>query len=548
VLVKGLHRSGAAGNRGTWNSRVPSGIRLAMANPEIALSQLDAYESGLAAGAGQGAFRRFVDMMWPVLEPERPLVSGWVLDVLCEHYEAITAGHIRKLLINVPPGCMKSILTALWTAWEWGPQKKPHLRYICASYAEGLSLRDNERCRDVVKSPEFQAAWGKHCSIDPGKDAKGKFVTTQRGWRFATSVNGIGTGERGDRVIFDDPHNIKKVESRRDRDSVIQYFAEVLPTRVNDPETAAFVVIMQRTHEGDVSGHILGMELGYEHLCLPMEYESNHPYPSRTSVHFVDPRREDGELLWPERFSRRHLEEDLKPALRSISGDYAVAGQLQQRPVPRGGGMFKRSWWRFYETSLAGRRIRPTGCVADPPVSLPERFDRVVVSVDAAFKAVEKGSRVSILVVGTSGPNRYVLENITDLMEVDETIDALAKFDRDGKTLVGGVMARWPGAAVIVEDRANGPAIVRTLSLRVPGVVAVQPEGGKEARANAMEPAVKSGHFFLPDGADWVIDFVDELGSFPAAVHNDQVDALSQAHIWLTGKSSLHRARMLGKT
>jgi predicted phage terminase large subunit-like protein len=279
-----------------------------------------------------------------------------------------------------------------------------------------------------------------------------------------------------------------------------------------------------------------------------MEFEANHPYKSKTSLNFVDWRSIEGELLWPERFSRNHLEVDLKPALRSVGGDFAVAGQLQQRPVPRGGGMFKRSYWKFYETSLSGRRIRPVGCSMEKAVPLPDEFDRIVISVDAAFKAVTGGSRVSIQVVGAKGPDRYELENITDYMEFDQTIEALAVFSHDDPTLlIGGVIFRWPNAVVLIEDKANGPAIIRTLSLKLPGIVAVMPEGGKEARANAMEPSIKNGNYYLPDGADWVPDFVSELGAFPAGAQDDQVDALSQAHIHLIGTSAAHRAGMLGK-
>ena len=561
-----IRYTAAMGNDGSWNSRFPENVKAACVNPELALAELDKYESSidaaLAGQSGERPFKAFLKMMWPILEPERPLVDGWVLDVLVDHYEAISRGDIRKLLVNVPPGCMKSILAALFTAWEWGPQRKAHLRYICASYAEKLSLRDNDRCRDVIRSEEYRAAWGDVVKIDPGKDSKGRFQNTCKGWRFATSVEGIGTGERGDRIIFDDPHNIKKVESPKEREGVLHYFAEVLPTRVNNPETAAFLVIMQRTHEGDVSGHILGMELGYEHLCLPMNYETDHPYKSRTSVYFRDPRVVDGEVLWPERFSERYLEQDLKPALRSWGGDYAVAGQLQQRPVARGGNMFKREWWRFYKTSLSGKRIRPAGCYTGPAVDLPAVFDRVIISVDAAFKAVETGSRVSIVVVGTSGPKRFVLENITRHMEFDEACDEIVTFshkptcDEDclrlrscptSQIITGGVLYKYPGRETLIEDKANGPAIVRVLGQRVSGLIPVTPQGGKTSRAQAMEPAVKSGHYYLPDGDPTMMDYVGNFASFPAGKYDDEIDATSQAHIHLIGTHEATRASMMGR-
>lgn len=556
---KGLHPRSAA-LRSVANphlSQFPEPMRLAFANPELALNELDRYESELR-------FKPFVRMMWPILEPGRRLVDGWLLDALCDHYEAVNAGHIKKLLINVPPGCMKSILAALFTAWQWGPQNKPHLRYVATSYAEKLSIRDNVRARDVVTSDLYQWAWGDRVTIDRANNNKGMFRTTKKGWRFATSVGGVGTGERGDGILVDDPHNIKKVESVSDREGALQYFSEVLPTRVNDPENAWFIVIMQRSHEGDISGHILGMELGYEHLCLPMEFEHSHPHKSRTSLHFVDPRQTDGELIWPGRFTQRYLDEDLKPSLRSFGGEYAEVGQLQQRPVARGGNMFKRGWWRYYETELTGHRIRPSGANQDRAVELPASFDRVVVSVDAAFKAVITGSRVCIGVVGIKGPNRYILECVVDFMEFDETCDALASFEHQGdcpdecrklkscprpesRNIVGGVLSRWFGKETLIEAKANGDAIVRTLGQKIAGLIPITPQGGKESRAQAMQPSVRAGNYYLPDGAPWVIDFVANFASFPAGRFDDEVDMVSQAHIYTMGSHDATRAAMMGR-
>src|SRR5690606_16002264 len=166
----------------------------------------------------------------------------------------------------------------------------PYLRYICASYAESLSIRDNRKCRQLIGSDIYQEMWGDVVQVVGDQDTKGRFENTQRGWKYATSTGGTATGERGDRVILDDPHNIKNVESMREREAVLHFVTEVLPTRVNDPDTAVFVAIMQRTHEHDVSGHILASDMGYEHLCIPIEYAHDHPYKSRTSLHFIDPR------------------------------------------------------------------------------------------------------------------------------------------------------------------------------------------------------------------------------------------------------------------
>lgn len=577
--------SAAMGNNGRYNNRFPAHLQAACVNPSLALNELDKYESEVTAQTAydvlsEQPLKAFVKMFWHVLEknPKNRFRDGWVIDALCDHYEAIASGHIRKLLINVPPGFMKSMLGAFFTAWLWGPQKRPYERHIWTSYAVSLSLRDNDRCRDIVKSDLYRKCWGSlakvpddtrdmRCIIDPGKDSKGIYQTTERGWRLATSVKGTGTGLRGDFVGADDLHNIANVESAKERENALHYFTEVLPSRVNDPETASFIVVGHRTHGGDVSGHILGMveQLGYDNLCIPMEYESDHPHKTKTSIYFNDPRTIENQLAWPERYTNRHLEKDIKPIL----GTYAYIGQYQQRPESRGGNMFKREWWRFYKTSLSGHRIRPLNSYKGPPVELPEKFDRVVASIDASFKGDADGkalknrrSRVSIGVIGHKGPSRYVLDCITRHMEFDETCNEIVTMAHlpscsdECRTLpscpVGhipltGILSRWMGIETLMEDKANGSAIIRVLGQRVAGLVPVSPQGGKTARAQAMQPAVKSGHYFLPDGAPWVIDFVDNHASFPTGNHDDEVDMLSQEHIHSIGTQASQRAAMMSE-
>jgi len=517
------------------------GAALAIANPKLGLKELDRVDC-------EESLLEFIQLMWPILEPARPFVRGYVIDAICDHLQAVSDGHIKKLLINVPPGCMKSLTTnVFFPAWEWGPRRNPALRYIGASYSQALTLRDNRRCRQLIASDRYQELWGDVFQISPDQDTKGKFETTARGWKIATSVGGAVVGERGDRFIIDDPHNIKVAESKKVRDSTLQWFAEVVPTRVNDPEKSSFVVIMQRVHENDVSGLIISTELGYDHLCLPMEYESDHPNPSRTFLNFQDKRTKEGELLWPERFSKRYLDETLKPLLRSWGGSYAEAGQLQQRPAPRGGGMFKKEWWRFFQTNTTGYKIgRPAGCNDLPAEPLPDRFDWLLVSVDAAFKDVLSGSRVSIQAIAGKGANIFVLDNKTDHMTFGKTVDTLAIFD-DKNKLVGGMIHKWKARKTLIEDKANGPAIISTLRNKVSGIIPVNPQGGKESRGSAVQPIVESGNVYIPDGAPWAKDFVDEFAVFPVGTKNDQVDSFTQAVIYMNEGVDTARARMLGK-
>lgn len=301
----------------------------------------------------------FAQLVWPSLEPGRPFVRGWVIEDMFEHLEAVSRGEIKKLLMNVPPGFMKSLATSvLWPAWEWGPRNRPDLRYLCASYSHDLTIRDNGRTRRVIASDDYQEFWGDRFVIDPNQDAKVKFANDHRGYKIATSCGGLGTGERADRIIVDDPHNVLEAESDAKRNSALQWFTEVMATRVNDIKTAVFIVIMQRVHEADVAGLILEKELGYTHYCVPMWYDPNHPLieKRRCWSGWRGDRRGvecggsglEGQLAFPERYGKEEVDGMVK-TMMAWGGSYSVAGQMQQRPEPRGGGMVQEDWFEIVD-------------------------------------------------------------------------------------------------------------------------------------------------------------------------------------------------------
>jgi predicted phage terminase large subunit-like protein len=498
----------------------------------LALSDPDDLERELDKLDCEATLRNFIKLGWSVIEPGRLYKPNWHIDCISDHLEAVSRGDITRIMFNLPPGGMKSLTTnAFWPAYEWGPMGRPDLRYVSAAYNLDLTVRDNRRTRSLIQSPWYQALWGDRYQLVGDQNAKTRFDTDRMGFKIATSVGGLGTGERGDRFIIDDPHNIKDGESTAKRNESRLWFQEVVPTRMSDPAKSAIVVIMQRVHEADIAGAILERDLGYVVVSLPMEFEPER----RCFVEITgwsDPREEPGELLWPSHMSRAIVERDKK-----AMGEYAVAGQFQQRPAPRGGGMFKRAWWRFFET---GHRNRPMDVATHeeaPAVQLPPSFDWTVITVDAAFKATTTGSRVGMLVIAGKGPFRYVLANRTAPMTFGKTVDGIM-----------GLMAEFPKCTrVLIEDKANGPAIVDTLRQKIAGVIPVNPEGGKEARASAMQPSVESGHWILPEGAAWLDDFITEFALFPSGAKNDQVDATSQAAIYMTQGASVARALSLAK-
>jgi hypothetical protein len=317
-------------------------------------------------------FREFVRQAWAIIEPLTPFVPGWHIDAIIDHLEAVTHSEIRNLLINVPPRHMKSLLVSvLWPAWEW--IQHPERRWLFSSYAASLSIRDSIKCRTLIESPWYQSFWGDRFALSSDQNTKTRFDNDRSGYRIATSVGGAATGEGGDRIVCDDPHNVQEAESDSIRKTTTDWYDVVMSTRVNDPRTAAKVVVMQRCHQRDLSGHLLAQG-GWDLLCLPAEYEG--PTPA-TSIGFLDPRMNLGELLWPERFGPKEIE-----ALKISLGSYGAAGQLQQRPSPAGGGIFKRHWFRYWQ---------PRGANLPPViVRMPDGTLRSIEAIEAPHRVDEQ--------------------------------------------------------------------------------------------------------------------------------------------------------------
>lgn len=384
-----------------------------------------------------------------------------------------------------------------WPTWEW--ISAPWLRWIYASYAQNLSTRDSLKCRRIIESNWYQERWGAIYQLTSDQNVKNRFENNRTGLRLATSVGGIATGEGGDRLVCDDPHNVLEAESDAIRKNTLQWWDEVMSTRLNDPKTGARLLIMQRSHYDDLAGHVLEQG-GYEHLCLPAEYEKPKGGTKYTTgIGWSDPRNEEGELLSPERFGPNEIAE-----LKRRLGSYAASAQLQQLPVPRGGGIFKRDDFKFYTRE-----------------TLPTEFDEVLQSWDCSFKKTDTADFVAGHVWARKGAQAFLLDREHERKSFTETITAVRRMS-----------SNWPQAiAKLVEDKANGPAIIDYLTKEIPGLIPVDPQGGKEARAFACQPIVEAGNVWLPhpDIAPWVTELLDQLCKFPKVTHDDDVDAMTQA-------------------
>lgn len=491
------------------SSSLPSPEEIADAYERMPLetrAEVDALLALELADTARDSFSKFVRLAWPIVEPARPFIPNRATDAIVEHLQAVGDGRIKRLLIAVSPGIGKSTLcSVLFPAWVW--TRRPAWRAIFASYAHALAVRDSLRMRRLIEDSWFRETFTPEWTLRSDQNRADDYENTASGRRVATSVDGAVTGTRCNHVTVDDSLNAVDAHSKAAREGANRWFDEALPSRFDDPENATRIVIQQRLHEDDLIGHLLGR--GYDELILPSEYESKRRCV--TSI-WSDPRTVDGELIAPEIHSRSFIEQ-----LKKDLGSFGFAGQYQQAPAPSEGGLFKRSWWRYYD-------------------ELPPKIDGMSLSVDATFGS-ETGSRVSILCVARLGADRFVADNDTRHMGFQETLDAILAMRK-----------RWPKALrILIEKKANGAAIIEKLQKVITGVIAIEPKGGKESRASAIQPSVEAGNVYLPRVAPWLDDFLLELATFPNSTNDDQVDSLSQVLIDMEGSHDAARARMMAK-
>ncbi len=485
----------------------------------------------------------FMLQAWHVIEPATEFIDGRHLHAICEHLEAVTAGEISELVINMPPRHCKSILcSVMWPAWEW--TRNPSRRYIVASYAKSLALRDSRKCRRIIESVWYQRNFGRPDTWKPGDpinhveltgdaNAQERYENTATGYRLATSVGGTGTGEGGDRVISDDAHKVGDVESEVKLQRVARWYFEEMSTR-GDSSASAHVIVGQRVHSQDLTGHVLSRGSSLVLLKLPAMFEAP-PGSSSTDddddtpelqaepvlelegpaveIRFKDWRTEEGELLWPERFDRAWMDKLIKKL-----GAHAVAGQLQQRPSVRGGAVWLRKWFRFWS-----------------PETLPKTFDETGISVDLSFGSTNSGASMCCFQHwGRVGADHYLLDQVLERMSYPQM-----------KMRFKAFCATHPAEQKWVENKAAALPLEQDLKRIVSGIILHEPRklGSKIVRALRVSPIIQAGNVYIPrpDLYPWAKTYLDTCELFPNAAHDDEVDATSQA----LARFELNRGSML---
>jgi predicted phage terminase large subunit-like protein len=439
----------------------------------------------------------FVQAAWHVIEPGTPFTPGWHIEAMCEHLEAVSRGEIKRLVINVPPRCSKSTTVAVfWPAWMWA--KRPGLQWLCVSHSDTLATRDTRKMRMLVQSKWYQKLWTITFARD--ENLKGSFLNDSHGHRLAAGITSGITGRGGDILLLDDPHDRDDAVSDTKRRRCIEEYREKLSTRLNNPKTGAIVAIGQRLHEEDLFGYLI--DIGFDRLTIPMRYEVDHPFATTTG--FDDPRTVDGELMCPERFDEEYLAKQ-----EVVLQSYGVAGQHQQRPAPRGGGMFKREWFEVVKAAPAKAiRVRSWDKAATDGGG--------AYTVGLLMSEVDGIYYIEDAVRGQVSPNgRHQLMKQTAVLD-------------DAKHgLVTQVIEHEGGSA------GKDAAMFEVRLLAGHDVRTERPTGNKKERAAPFAAQAEAGNVKLVKG-DWIRAWLDEIAMFPMGKYKDQTDASSAAFTWLT--------------
>ena len=469
-------------------------------------------------------FPAFVREAWPLLEPGNSLSWSWHYDLISEYLTLAYQKKIKRLLINISPRTLKSLITTImFPVWVW--TKSPNQSFVCASYAQGLSEEHSVKRRRLLESDWFLKYWGDRIWLAKDQNQKSKYQNNFEAQMIATSVGGTATGLGGNFLIVDDGLKPDEIASVPAITSLHGWFDNTWRSRLNNAAEDVMIVIEQRTGELDLTGHCLdadkilvdrGEPAEWTHLCLPLEADEDAVDPETLTQRYCFPisghvkERPLGDVLQPDRFPPATIQ--AKKILR-----LTWATQYQQRPSPLEGNLIKRSEIRFYGGMEPGTE--------NPDRDLPAKFDLIVVSADCAFKDEKTSDYVAIGTVGTSGPDRFILEIVNRHLDATATEREILRQKQ-----------KWRAHTVLVEDKANGPAVIKNLKRKIGGVVAIEPMGGKMSRMYAMAGEWQGGNWFMDRNAAWSEQAIEQLIKFPAAKYDDIADLITQAAIWLQSK------------
>ena len=443
----------------------------------------------ILSAAARSDLLAFIQICYFVLFPGKPLLMNWHIKAMAYQLEQVLKGRRRRLIISVPPRHLKSIVVSvIFPAYILGLD--PSKSIIVASYGAELARKHGNDFRRLLRSPAYKRIFP---NVMIAKDAEPELSTTAGGCRISTSVDGPTTGRGCDYAIIDDPLKPADALSEAKRERANIWFSQTLLSRLNDPETASMILVMQRLHQDDLAGTLLRSSAEWHNLKLPAIAATTELIPVGPNLTYE---RHEGEALHPDRMSLEYLE-----ARREEVGTDTWQAQYQQEPVPPGGFMIKRDWPLRYDTLPANPHDA-----------------RIIQSVDTAIKAGPQND-YSVITTWMLFNSCYWLMDVARVrLEYPEL-----------KAFVLAQASKHKPTKILIEDAGTGSALIQELRFSELSVVGVKPTGDKQTRMQIAAAKFESGKVFLPRKALWLADFEAELFAFPQSRHDDQIDSVSQA-------------------
>ncbi|MDG1437253.1 MAG: phage terminase large subunit [Rickettsiaceae bacterium] len=432
-------------------------------------------------------FTSFIGKVFHTINPGAEYQANWHIDLIADYLEAVRGGSIKRLIINMPPRALKSVcVNVAWPAWLLA--HRPSARIMAASYSSTLSIKHSLDCRLILESSWYQELFPK-TKISRKHNQKSKFLTTDNGFRFATSVGGSATGEGGDFLIIDDPHNPTQINSLKMRNRVIEWFEQTFVTRLNDKNKGAIVLVMQRLHADDLSSHLISSG-GWELLKIPAIAQKDMIYDLGKNKYNYN----QGSLLNPLRDQIEFLNN-----IEQEVGTRNYAAQFLQEPLPAGFNLLSMEDISYYE-------------------DLPERFDYYVQSWDTAIKISEKADYSVGTCWGVVNNKYYLVAIIRKKMSYPDLKLAIEKWSD-----------KFRPKHLLIEDKASGQSVIQDLKLLgYHNIRPIKPKLDKVTRFASVVTIFQSGRVLFPKKFAHSREVLAEITNFPNSKHDDIVDSVSQ--------------------
>lgn len=494
----------------------------------------------LAAERQRQDLRLFIRRAWSQIIPQKPMWN-WHIDAIADHLAYVTQGEIRFLMIPMPPRHLKSMsVSVMWQPWHW--LHKPGTQFLFASVDDKLARRDSVLARRLIESPWYQERYGEEFYLLPEENRAQMYRNSAGGYRMFTSVQGRATGDGGDVQVLDDPHSAKKIESDATRIASIAWHDGEWRSRVNSPNRSQKVYVGQRTHDGDIFGHVLSQERHrWVVLKMPLEFDpkkrcitylnDGRGVKEGAKPIFKDPRQEEGELLHPD-----HFNAETATIEREAMAERAWLAQYQQEPVGEGGLILKRAWWRRWEWP----EWHPQHGSERP---MPEFF-RIIQVYDTAFEEDEEAdftarttwglfeheetsydSKSGRSITGNTRTCAMLLDMFCERVEWPELRQEMIDSNRD-----------FGPDDILIEKKASGHSLIQEgKRLKLPiKAIKVDKVGDLMARVKMASLMLEKGCIFYCASSrgkplTWPLRVIDSAAKYPNGEHDDIESTLAMA-------------------